>query len=96
MAAQDEGPLDLYANFARVTAGTYELTLEFGLQTPHEEGREELVRVRMSPQHAKALKILLGNALDAYETEVMQEIRLPQNLLERLGAGEESREDDGD
>jgi hypothetical protein len=83
---------DFYVNAVKVIPGVYEIFFTFGLQNPESKSRNELFRLRMSPQHAKAMSILLNNALEAYENAVDQEIRLPEPLLESLIGVEESEE----
>lgn len=85
------GAPDLYANAARVTATLYEIALTFTLNTFEEDksegpggySREEVVRVRMSPQHARALSILLDRQLRRYEAKFAN-IFLPNGLIEML------------
>ena len=79
---------DIYTNSVRIEAGIYEFALEFALNTRDEEGqmtRQIVARVRMSPQHALSLNILLTKFLDRFQ-EQFQEIYLPEELLQRLMA----------
>jgi len=84
---------DIYTNAVSVSASLYEITLGFYLVTPGEEEPEQrkaVARVRMSPQQAMALNILLARHLKAYG-EQFTEIFLPDALVMRL-SGEETGE----
>jgi len=91
MPEREQEIRDVYTNSVNVAASLYEFVFHFGLTTPeweaHPEDKDLVARVRMSPQHAKALHTILGAHLDAYE-EKFQEISLPEELRSRL-AGEE-------
>jgi hypothetical protein len=90
----DDAP-DIYTNSIRVAASLYEVSLEFRLQTPGEEGvHEEVVaRIRMSPPQAMALRLLLDRHLRAYG-EQYKEIFLPEEMIERLSGIEQVGETD--
>jgi hypothetical protein len=83
--------LDIYTNSIQVTAGLYEVALSLYLDTPGEDGaeRRKVATVRMSPQQAMALQILLQRYLKAYG-EQFQEIFLPDDLVKRLSGSEEA------
>ena len=91
MPEREQECQDIYTNSVNVAASLYEFVFHFSLTTPEWEGNPEdkvlVARARMSPQHAKALHIILGAHLDAYE-EKFQDISLPEELRRRL-AGEE-------
>ncbi|MEA3376309.1 MAG: DUF3467 domain-containing protein [Chloroflexota bacterium] len=91
MPERDKEPREIYTNSVNLAASLYEFVFHFGLTTPEwEENPEQkglVARVRMSPQHAKALYIMLGTHLEAYE-EKFQSISLPDDLRKHL-AGEE-------
>lgn len=77
---------DIYANSVHINANIYEFTLEFELNTITMKGVIEsrrLVRIRMSPQLAKALSVLLNKHLELYG-ELFHEIFLPEELVKRL------------
>lgn len=77
---------DIYTNSIRAAASLYEFTLILGLQTPSEESEIKTVevgRIRMSPQQAMALNILLSKHLEVYG-EQFQSIFLPDDLIEKL------------
>lgn len=54
--------LDIYTNSVEVSASLYEIVLDFRLNTPTKDGveTERLVKIRMSPPHAKALNVILS------------------------------------
>ena len=83
---------DIYANWVRVSMSMFDITLEFGLRTPQEEEAQKKGRVRMSPQHARSLLILLQRYLDEYG-DTFQEIRLPQEYENALAGEEQVGED---
>ncbi len=80
---------DIYTNSIQVTAGLYEVALSLYLDTPGEDGaeRRKVATVRMSPQQAMALQILLQRYLKAYG-EQFREIFLPDDLVKRLSGSE--------
>ena len=70
-----EEKFDFYANAVSVTFSLYDVTLQFRTETPAviEQGKPSLVEVnrtcnvRMSPQHAKSLAVLLFEHIEGYE-----------------------------
>lgn len=83
----DELPrIDRYANTVQVHAGIYDFKLDFALQDPKSRARVH-TSIRVSPQHAKALHLLLGRFLHNYEHSI-GEIPLPKELIHRLTTGE--------
>lgn len=86
---------DRYANSARVAASVFEVLIEFILLTPKELAADgptaETFRVRMSPQHAKALAALLAKHVSEYERQFGVQLPIPgemQQLWDELKAGE--------
>ncbi len=104
--AQDQGPEkmanlllnvpDMYTNNVRITASVFEIAFDFWLNTQMPDGASVIrpvVRVRMSPQQAVALKVLLDKYLKRYG-EQFQEIFLPDEMVKRLlDAGEEEHDE---
>jgi hypothetical protein len=86
----DSERVDFYANSVNVATGIYDITLHFRTQTPVtiEDGKPPLIEttdifnVRMSPQHAKALGILLLKHITDYESKFDLELPVPDNLTE--------------
>lgn len=77
---------ELYSNTVQLEATAYDIGISFGLLSDGVDRRD--LTVRMSPQHAKSLAILLDRFLAAYEREIGQ-VNLPDSLVARL-RGEES------
>ncbi len=84
---EDDGSIpDIYTNNVKINGTVYEVMISFGLATPQDDGTtsdKEIIRVRMSPQQALALSIVLNNSLKAYN-ETFKEIFLPESLLLQL------------
>jgi len=86
--------LEIYTNATQIRSSLYEVSFDFSLTTPTsgEEGAELRLaaRVRMSPEQAMAVHVLLGRHLRAYG-EQFREIFLPNEVVMRL-SGEETGE----
>jgi len=77
---------DHYSNAATIIANIYEIQIQFGLESTVGENQkvlEKMIRMRMSPQHAKSVSLLLQRAISEYE-KAHSEIFLPPDLMERL------------
>ena len=71
---------DFYVNSVDVSTGIYDITLNFGVITPVSKGQAEkklVCTVRMSPQHAKMLTLILRSALKSYEREFECTLPIP-------------------
>ena len=79
---------DFYINSVKFSISTYELLLQLGLKTEPDEDPTPIVKIRMSPQHAKVMTQLLNKNIRKYEKEVGI-IVLPKQLIEELGLEEE-------
>ena len=69
-ALTDPEVLDFYVDSASVRTSPWTVLLEFGRHSMPAEGQsisEPLVRLRMSPQHAKATLLILTQVLEQYE-----------------------------
>lgn len=71
----DGNKCDVYSNSVTVGSTDFEFSLDFNLETlVQEQGREaertteKIVKVRMSPQLAKAFSLLLAEHIKQYET----------------------------
>jgi uncharacterized protein (DUF2235 family) len=67
---------DVYVNSAQVRLGAFDVSLSLGVVSDRDDPTDpniirvdELVRVRMSPQHAKALLRVLKEHVERYEGE---------------------------
>jgi len=74
---------DIYTNAIQLQTSVFEFALVFALMSPGEGEPRPLVRVRMSPQQALALHLILENNIEVYEKE-FAEIVLPDSVLKRL------------
>lgn len=86
--ADPERVPELYANTVQLEATAYDIGIAFGVLSDGVDRRDLIVR--MSPQHAKSLAILLDRFLAAYEREIGQ-VNLPDSLVARL-RGDESND----
>lgn len=87
---------DLYTNSIRASASLYEVALLLFLQTPGDDNEiqtEAIGTVRMSPQQAVALHLLLGQHLRAYE-EQFGEVFIPVELAKRLSGEDKGSENE--
>jgi hypothetical protein len=92
MATESEVP-EFYVDQFTVTAGTYGLTMTFGLTPPHPAPGQaapsrEVARLRMSLEHAKVMAMILRRQLKRYEEE-MAPINIPMKLSANLGISPE-------
>lgn len=72
----------VYANNASIEVNVYDFALIFGI-SDSTNSTAPVIAVRMSPQHAKSVALLLERFLTAYEAEVGP-IPLPELLVNRL------------
>lgn len=90
-ALNDDVP-EYYADSLNMTFGPYGFGLEFGVTPFPEFGvvpvtssdqmrPRPLFRVRVSPHLAQAIKILLSNNIDSYES-IFGELKVPEDFLE--------------
>ncbi len=80
MATADELPF-YYVNAVQVSGGPFDFTFDFGFKRPEDarpgsQDYQRLVRLTMSPGHAKSLFRILSQQLTAYE-ELLGEIPSP-------------------
>lgn len=93
--AEPENVPDIYVDQMRVTVGVFGVNITFGLSEPHPtqggmpRQTEERVRVRMSPEHAKIMALMLRRQLKTYEREAGVTIEIPANVYTGLGVAEE-------
>lgn len=70
-----EPPDPVYANVVGITAGPFDLVMDFGFKTPEATTRgsteyEPVVRIAMSLAHAKSMVPLLARVIAEYEEKV--------------------------
>jgi len=93
MTEQGEVP-EYYADQFRVTTGVYGLTLTLSLSPPHPEPSRpipprDLVRLRMSLEHAKVMTMILRRQLRQFESENRLTIQIPASVYNALGLSPE-------
>ena len=78
---------DFYVNQANLTFSVYDVTFTFGkmaLQEKEDKTPSPVVRIRMSPQHAKVFSKILAKHIDKYEEDIGN-IPITPALLKELG-----------
>lgn len=70
-----EPPNVVYANVVNMTAGPFDLVMDFGFKTPEQTAKgspdyEIVARVAMSLAHAKTMLPLLARVIQNYESKV--------------------------
>lgn len=78
---------ELYTNSVDFGVSAYEFTFMFGLRGIKNGESKPIVNVRMSPQHAKVMSLLLAKNVSNYEKEI-GEISLPSKLIKELKLNE--------
>jgi hypothetical protein len=89
---------DFYADRMRLTVTVFGVNISFGLGNPHPEQDSsgdlvnvlELVRVRMSLEHAKIMTMLLKKQIKLYENQNETEVAIPKQVLEALNLKDET------
>jgi uncharacterized protein DUF3467 len=77
-----------YADSVDFNVNIYSFTLDFSQMNSSEEPNTPQCSVKMSPQHAKTMMLLLAKNVRCYEERVGI-IALPDKLLDELGIEEE-------
>ena len=85
---------DLYVDQFRTTIGAYGVAMSLGISPAHPvpgqgEGTKDLVRVRMSLEHAKVMVMILKRQLKRFEEETGQPVNIPRVVLNGLGLSSE-------
>ena len=88
---------DIYADAFQVTVTPFGVNMTFSLRDPHpSSGRivpgTEVVRVRMSPEHAKIMTMLITRQLRQYERDNGVKIAIPSQVYTQLGIAQEDWE----
>lgn len=86
-----QGPPELYSDSMTIAANPFGFRFDFGLATDSPGSQRTVAVVRMSPQHALAFSMILGQHLESYQAE-MGTINLPENVRRRLQAGPEEEQ----
>lgn len=86
MADEDKTISDIYTNNIRINVNLFEVMLVIGVSTPEADStvsQKDFARVRMSPQQALALNIMLSKQLELYN-DTYKEIFLPDDIIKSL------------
>jgi len=79
---------EYYTDSVNFMTNIYGFTLEFGVMQGQDEPPIQRVRVKMSPQHAKIMSLLLRKNVQEYERRIGT-IILPDGLYDDLGITDE-------
>lgn len=79
---------EYYTDSVNFLTNIYGFTLDFGVQQADEQPPRWLVRMKMSPQHAKIVSLLLRKNVQEYEKRIGT-IILPEGLYQTLGIEDE-------
>jgi hypothetical protein len=71
----ENAPDPVYANVVEVTAGAFDLVIDFGFKTPEATKKqspeyENVARVAMSLSHAKSMLPVLAKIIAQYEQQI--------------------------
>jgi hypothetical protein len=85
---------EFYVDQFTVTAGVYGVTTTFGLTPPHpapgqQASSRDVVRLRMSLEHAKVMAMIIRRQLKRYEDEAGAPINMPMAVYRGLGISPE-------
>ena len=84
MTEQGEAVPEFYVDAYEFNGSPYTVLLSFGLAVPGEQPRSKpVVRLRMSPEHAKVMSILFKRAVKLYEEAIETEIAIPPGILQQ-------------
>ncbi len=79
---------EYYTDSVNFMTNIYGFTLEFAVMQAQEQPPRPLVRIKMSPQHAKIMSLLLRKNVQEYEKRIGT-IILPDGLYNDLGIVDE-------
>jgi len=75
---------EYYTDSVNFMTNIYGFALDFGVMVVQDQPPKSQVRVRMSPQHAKIMSLLLRKNVQEYEKRIGT-IILPEGLYKDLG-----------
>lgn len=92
--SQQQALPDFYADAFQITVTPFGVNMTFSLRDPHPApGRlvpgTEVARVRMSPEHAKIVAMMMVNQIRQYERQSGIKIAIPPQVYTQLGIAEE-------
>jgi hypothetical protein len=79
---------EYYTDSVNFMTNIYGFMLEFGIMQQQEQPPHPKVRIRMSPQHAKIMSLLLRKNVQEYERRIGT-IILPEGLYKELGVSDD-------
>ena len=85
---------DFYADAFQVTTTPFGVNMTFSLREPHpvptrREPAKDVATVRLSPEHAKVVCMMLTRQLRQYERDSGINIAIPHDIYAQLGLAEE-------
>lgn len=85
---------EFYIDQFLVTLGAFGATMTFGLSFPHPSPGQspqpqEIVRLRMSLEHAKVMTMLLKRQIKAFEEQTGVAINIPRLVYNGMGLSQE-------
>ena len=85
MTEQGEAVPEFYVDAYEFNGSPYTVLLSFSLAVPGEQQptSKAVVRLRMSPEHAKVMSILFKRAVKLYEQAIETEIAIPPGILQQ-------------
>jgi hypothetical protein len=83
---------DLYTDSVNFTTNVYGFTVEFGLIQGQDQPPQRLAVMRMSPQFAKIMSLLMRKNVQEYEKRIGT-IILPEGLYQDLGIVDDMAEE---
>ncbi|HXJ82768.1 MAG TPA: DUF3467 domain-containing protein [Candidatus Methylomirabilis sp.] len=78
----------LYSDGVQVGISPFTVTLAFTVAPPAQPGTQApipVATIRMSPEHAKVVAIILRKQLKQFEQQLGQDIGLPHQVFQQLG-----------
>ena len=78
----------LYSDGIQVGISPFTVTLGFTVAPPVQAGTQApipVATIRMSPEHAKVMAIILRKQLKQFEQQLGREIALPHQVYQQLG-----------
>jgi hypothetical protein len=78
----------LYSDGIQVGISPFTVTLTFTVAPPAQPGTQvpiPVTTIRMSPEHAKVMAIILRKQLKQFEQQLGRDIALPHQVFQQLG-----------
>ncbi len=82
----------LYSNGLSIKVSLYDFVINFNMMDADNNDEViDAVKIFLSPQHAKALFVLLENNLKIYEEQFKTKLELPEDLMKVLQSRVEAK-----